>query len=98
MISVREALLGAVLVAAFGVGGMCILTYISASIITEAHNKIDATRVELQRSEDAFTAARMILQTELNTHHETRVDLAECRKQANKPNSQLTLGVQDVKR
>ncbi len=66
MISVREALLGAVLVAAFGVAGMCILTYISASIITEGHDKLDATRDALQVSWDA--------------HHETRVELAACLK------------------
>jgi len=66
MISTKEALVGVVLVAAFGVGGMCILTYVSASIITEAYDDLDATRVALQVSWDA--------------HHETRVDLAACLK------------------
>ena len=66
MISVREALLGAVLVAAFGIAGMGVITYVSISVIFEAYDDADATRDALQVSWDA--------------HHETRVDLAACLK------------------
>lgn len=70
MISVREALLGAVLIAAFGAAGMSVLTYVSLSSINEAHDKIDATRVALD--------------TEKDSHSETRVLLFECRRQVHK--------------
>ncbi len=66
VISVKEALLGNVLVAAFGVACIFGLAWLSVDVITEGHDKLDATRVALQVSWDA--------------HHETRADLAACLK------------------
>ncbi len=66
MISTKEAILSAVLVAEFGVAGIVVITYASISAISEAYDDLDATRDALQVSWDA--------------HHETRADLAACLK------------------
>ena len=76
MISVKEALAGAVAVAAFGVAGIALITYLSLLTITEAYDDLDATRVALQVSWDA--------------HHETRVDLAACLKVNEATNYEVT--------
>jgi len=45
MISIKEALVGAVLVTALGMAGMTVLARVSLDIINEVHDKLDATRV-----------------------------------------------------
>ena len=70
MISVKEALAGAIAVAAFGIAGIALITYLSLHTIEEAYDDLDATRVALRTE-------RVSHDKTLTKLGDTRIELAD---------------------
>lgn len=84
MTRTQDNIIGALVFALAAVTILC-----TVWVSREAISVVSATRVAHQETREA-------LQVAWDAHHETLVDLAECRKQVNKSTSQLTNEVQNV--